>query len=590
MFTDNFKEPLKLTNHGIRLPEFKMSDEDCEFYGIKDGSTPVDILLTLCRAGFKEKIDNGLIPAAQKEQYGQRVKYECDVLTRTNFVDYILLVWDVMRFARNKNLSMGKGRGSCPGSLVNYLIGITDVDPIRYGLFFERFISEARAKTVVVDGVKYLVGSMPDIDMDFGDEDREMVIDYVRNKYQGKFVKLSTTGTFTTKILSKEVGKFLGHDEETMNKLTDQIPVIFGKTPDPDACLADCEPYKRFADENPLFSPISKILYGVINQVGSHASAYSISYDNLEDFMPLQMGKDNEIISTYDMYVAQDLSVKLDLLGVQTINLVSAVAKSAGIDLNKINLDDYETIYQYLQCLEHPYGLFQISGHTAIRANNKIKPKNIDEVAALLAIARPGAMAFTDQYADYLNNGTVPECPAEFREILEKTGGVCIFQETLMSLFCRLGFSLVDANTIRDIVGKKKRDKIAEWEPKIFEMARKNGISEEAAKYVWDVANASADYSFNKCLSPDSIVSIQEGKTNLESVEIGDEILCFDYSTNKNIFRRVKNIYKQRAKLYEFHFENGACLRCSMDHKVMCEDGVMRRMKDVIGKFSVVCQ
>lgn len=497
MFEQEFKEPLKLTNHGIRLPEFQMSSEDRVFYNISENTSTTEILLAICRAGFKGKFDSGLIPQDKKDEYGKRVKYECDVLTKTSFVDYILLVWDVMRFARRKELSIGKGRGSAPGALVNWLIGVTDVDPIKYGLFFERFISEARAKTNVVDGVKYLVGSMPDIDMDFGDEDREIVIDYVRQKYAGRFVKLSTTGTFTTKILSKEVGKFLGHSEEEMNRLTDQIPVIFGKSPDPNSCLTDCEPYRRFSEQNPAFMPISRLLYGVISQVGSHASAYSVSYDSLEDFMPLQLGSDGEIVSTYDMYVAQDLSIKLDLLGVQTINLVSRVAEAAGIDLNSINLDDYDTIYKYLQCLEHPYGLFQISGHTAIRANNKIKPKNIDQLAALLAIARPGAMAFTDQYADYLNNGTIPECPAEFRDTLAATGGVLLFQEQLMMCFVRLGFSLIDANTIRDIVGKKKVDKIAEWEPKIYAMAKQNGISDEAAKYVWDVANASSSYSFN---------------------------------------------------------------------------------------------
>jgi hypothetical protein len=289
------------------------------------------------------------------------------------------------------------------------------------------------------------------------------------------------------------------------------------------------------------------------------------------------------------MYVAQDLSVKLDLLGVQTINLVSAVAKSAGIDLNKINLDDYETIYQYLQCLEHPYGLFQISGHTAIRANNKIKPKNIDEVAALLAIARPGAMAFTDQYADYLNNGTVPECPAEFREILEKTGGVCIFQETLMSLFCRLGFSLIDANTIRDIVGKKKRDKIAEWEPKIFEMARKNGISEEAAKYVWDVANASADYSFNRCAKKDCEVETTSGTKKLYEVAIGDFVKCFDIATQSDKFFPIKNVWTNRKRMFEVETEDGYKIQTSIDHKYLCEDMQMRSLKDIMKSKHRIC-
>ena len=213
--------------------------------------------------------------------------------------------------------------------------------------------------------------------------------------------------------------------------------------------------------------------------------------------MPCQLGTDEEIVSTYDMYEAQNLSVKLDLLGVQSINLIKRVADAVGIDLDKIDLNSWDTVYKFLQNLEHGYGLFQISGHTAIRANNKIKPKSIKEVSDLLAIARPGALAFLDQYADYANNGSVQECPEIFKDILENTGGVLLYQESLMQCITKLGFSLVDANTVRDIVGKKKVDKIAEWKSKIYDMAAKNGIPESAADYIWKVAHDSSSYSFN---------------------------------------------------------------------------------------------
>ena len=498
MFLDNFEQPLCLTNHGIRLPEFKLSDEDCIKYNIPKESSNLEILTAICRIGFKEKLNSGFIPRDSIKEYSDRVKYELSVLEKTNFADYILLVWDVMRFVRNNNIARGRARGSAAGSLVNYLVGITDVDSIKYGLFWERFISEARAQTVIVDGVKYLAGSSPDVDIDIGDEDRYKVIDYVSKKYNGKFVKLSTTGTLTTKILTKEIGKIFGRVEEEMNEITGHIPVVFGKTPDPTKCYDESDVYKRFIDENPNILEISQYLYESINHVGSHASAYSLSFHNLEDFMPCQLGTDDEMISTYDMYEAQNLSVKLDLLGVQTINLIQKVANRVGVDLDTVDINSWDNIYKYLQQLEHPYGLFQISGHTAIKANNKVKPKNIDHIAGILAVGRPGALSFLDQYADYTNNGEVQKCPVVFYDILKDTGGVCLYQETLMSLFCKLGFSLVEANTIRDIVGKKKRDKIAEWEPKIYQKAKDNNISEEAAKYVWEIANASADYSFNR--------------------------------------------------------------------------------------------
>lgn len=305
--------------------------------------------------------------------------------------------------------------------------------------------------------------------------------------------------------------------------------------------------------------------------------------------MPVQLGTDDERVSTYDMYEAQNLSVKLDLLGVQTINLIKRVADAVGIDLDTLDLTSYEKIFQFLQSLELPYGLFQIAGHTAIRANNKIRPKTIDHVAGLLSIARPGALAFLDQYADYVNNGTVQDCPEIFREILEPTGGVCLFQETLMSLFVKLGFSLVDANTIRDIVGKKKRDKIAEWEGKIYEKAAENGIPKEAADYVWNLAKASADYSFNRCAKSDCEVETPDGVKKLYEIVEGDLIKCFDVRSRSDQFFPVKSVWKDRKQMFEVETEDGLKIQTSLDHKYLCDDMKMRPLKDIVKSKHKLC-
>lgn len=582
MFLDNFREPFALQNHGIRLPEFKLQNEDYNKYNISKDCSNLEILTALCRVGFKEKLDAGLIPKDKIKEYGERVKYELGVLDKTNFTDYILIVWDVMNFVRRNNIARGRARGSAGGSLVNYLVGITDVDSVKYGLFFERFISEARAQTVIIDGVKYLTGAVCDIDVDLGDEGRQQVIDYVSEKYKGRFIKLSTTGTLTTKILTKEIGKVFGKLEEEMNEVTNHIPVIFGKTPDPAKCYQDSEGYKRFIDQNPHILEISEYLHEGINHTGSHASAYSVSYDELGDFMPCQLGSDGEMVSTYDMYEAQNLSVKLDLLGVQTINLIQRVADRVGLDLDKVDIDSWDNIYKYLQHLEHPYGLFQISGHTAIKANNKVKPKNVDHIAGILSVGRPGALSFLDQYADYTNNGTIQDCPKEFVDILGPTGGVCLMQEQTMQLMVRIGFNLVDANTIRDIIGKKKTDKIAEWKDKIFQKAKENGVSEEAAKYAWDVANASADYSFNRSISLQSIVKTPDGNKLARDIKIGDKILAYDTKNNKDHYVEVLGIYPHPAELWEFELENKEVVICSMEHKCLCSDGTMREMADII--------
>lgn len=591
MFLDNFKEPLKLENKGIRLPEFILSDEERQRHNIPDGASNHEILTILARAGYKTKLDKGLIPKERAREYGDRFKKELEVLKRTHFTDYILIVWDVMAFARRENLAMGRGRGSAAGSLINYLVGITDVDPIKYGLFFERFISETRAKANIVDGVTYLVGSMPDIDMDFGDEDRDKVIQYVSDKYKGKFVKLSTTGTLTTKILIKDLGKIvMGYSEEQMNVVSDYIPMVFGKVYSPQKCYEESADYKAWADRNPLVHELAQMLHECINHTGSHASAYLISYDPLEKFMPCKLGSNGERISGFDMYEAGNLAVKLDLLGVQSINLIYSVAKAVGFDLDHIDVQSWDNIYKYIQQLEHPYGLFQISGHTAVRALNKIKPKSLEHLSGVLAIARPGALKFVDEYADYTNNGTVTPVDKIFEDTLSETGGVCLFQETLMTLFVKLGFSLEDANTLRDIIGKKKTDKIAEWEPKIFEKAKQNGISEQSAKYVWDLAHSSADYSFNKCLDPGSVVVTPKGEARLDHIKKGDEILAFSFSENKDHWVKVNEVFSNFVEIYHITFENGYELKCSLDHKLLCSDGEMRRLQDILnGDYAIVC-
>ena len=493
-FVDNFKEPLKITQNGVRLPEFKMSEGEMKEHNIPENSSNLEILTALCRNGYTKKKEKGLIPKEKEKEYGERVKRELSVLDKLNFTDYILSIFDITNNAHN----VGPGRGSAAGSLVNDLIGITTIDPIPYDLYFERFISENRAKTVTIDGVNYLQGSLPDIDLDFGDEDREEIIKYLGQKYPGKFVKLCTFQTLSTKVLTKELGKTVkGYHEDQVKFVSDSVPVRFGKNDAVEEAYENSEVYKRFCEENPLIFTISKRLESAIKNVSSHASAYLISYDPLDESMPVQLGTKGEVVSCYNMD-SVETAIKVDLLGVQSLNLFNNVAKLVGINLEDIDINDYDTIYKYLQELLFPYGLFQISGESVVRALNKIKPNNIFDLAVVTSIARPGAFAFIDQLADF-RNGVLerPNTHALFNDILEKTGFICVFQEQLMQMFVKIGFSLSEADDIRRIVGKKKEDEIDAWEAKIYERGRENGIDVEACKQVWEIAKASASYSFN---------------------------------------------------------------------------------------------
>lgn len=583
MFLDNFKEDFELNNPGIRLPEFRLPDEDYSKYNISKDASNLEILTALCRVGFKDKMDAGLIPKEKIKEYGERVKYELGVLDRTKLTDYILLVYDVCNFARKQKLSIGVGRGSAASSLVNYLTGITNIDPIRYDLIFQRFISEARTKINWVDGVPYIIGSPADIDGDTGDVDRQRVIDYLAEKHQGKFVKISTVSTLTTKILTKEVAKVFGFSEEDLQPITDSIPVKFGRVAKPTQAFEESIIYKDFAEKNPQIFEICNYLFEAINHSGSHASAYLLSHDNLNEITPIQFGSDNEIVSTYDMNTANELAIKLDILGVQTLSLVYGVLKQLGMSIDDIDVNDPDIYDKYLKNLERPYGLFQIAGDSVVKGLNKIAPSNIDELADVISIVRPGSFSFVDEYVDIKNgNTTKTTCPEIFKPILSKTNYIAIYQESLMSMAAAIGFSLEEANDLRQVVSKKKADKILEWEEKIFTRGKENGVDEESCKYLWDLALSSADYSFCKCLDKDTVVKGLNCYQTIESLNIGDSVLCFNPDSNQNEFNRVKDIFSKEEELYEITFEDGRKLQCSLDHKLMCQDLNMRPLRDIL--------
>ena len=498
-FEAEFEKPLELFLPGVRLPEFILEEEDRKLYKIPQKASESEILRILARHGYQEKVKRGEIDKSKSKEYGERVEKEIKILEDTSFVPYILLVFMVMRFARKNNLAHGFGRGSSAGSLVNWLLGITDIDPLPGDLYFERFISTTRAKAEVINGVTYIKGALMDIDLDFGAEARDRIVKYLEERYAGRFAKLSTFNTKTTKALLKDAGKILGlFSEEEIKVYSDEIPVRFGKVAKPEKAYEESEKFKKFADENPLVYRCLKKLQGIIGNFSSHASAYVISHAPLSDFVPLQYGTDNEIVTSCDAHVSEKSIIKLDLLGLQSVTLLDNVVKATGIDPSKIDYNSWDKIYIHLQNLETPSNLFQLGG-AAMRGLQKIKPRDMMALSDVLAICRPGSFVFIDPYAEFYN-GIADKISLHplFDEILSKSSGVLLYQETLMALFQKMGFSLAEADDIRRIVGKKKTDEIAEWEGKIYKKAEENNIPKEAAEVLWKLALASSDYSFCK--------------------------------------------------------------------------------------------
>ncbi len=583
MFTDKF-EKLELELHGVRLPEIVLSDEDYKNAGVKPGISNLDFLKQICKNGFEHKLEEGKIKEEDRAKYRERFKTEIDVLVEGGFVDYVLLVWDIINFAKKEKIATGFGRGSGVGSLILFLCGITELDPIEHKLYFERFVSKARIKKKIVDGITYLDGSLlMDIDNDFSNVSREKVVEYVLNKYKGKSCKLSTYSTLTSKILIKECGKIVGEfSEQTMNEVSGYIESIFGKVRKLEESYVENEHFKRFCDENPEVFQIAKKLHGLIKSKGSHASGYLVTYNDLNTCIPIEFGTNGEIVSGYDMYDASDIAVKVDLLGLQDLELISQVCKSVGVNLSDIDIND-PFIYECLQDLKTPFGLFQICGDATFRATQKIKPKNFEHLCSILAISRPGSIAFIDKFAKYTNSGELESLDEHLDKVFNITGNVPLFQETLMQCAHEVfGLSLEDAEGIRRACGKKIKEDMMKYQGLIFSQAEKLNLPKETAEKFWSMLISSADYSFNRCLGKDSVVVTQDGPKAISALKVGEKVLALDVEASKNHFVEIKDIIKSKNELFEFNLDNQRSIICSMEHKFLDQNGNMTKIKDIL--------
>ena len=497
---------------GVRLPQITFEERHRKELKLADDCSNFEFLRALCLKGFANlKLDKG---SNKYKEYSARVKSELDTLNELGFVDYILLVWDVVNFCRENNIPTGPGRGSAAGSLVLYLIGVTKIDSVKYGLYFERFVSKTRAKKTVIDGITYLDGSlMPDIDVDFDYYQRQKVLEYVDLKYKGRTAKILTLNSLSSKLCIKEVGKVLGmKSEDEMSMVTSMIPKTHGIVvgikesinglKDEKTGKWKIQPTVELQDwfqENPMILDNAYKLEDLVKNKGVHPSGILISYDPLDECCPIEMSSDKEAVSGYDMNWVSLFSVKLDALGLRSVSVVDDCCKSIGIKAEDIDIDD-PMIYRQLQDLKNPHGLFQIEADVNYKVTQKVKPRNLEELSAVLSLGRPGAIQFVDQYATFTNTGVIKMSSGSdaLDKILAETGGCCLFQETMMRC-CKevFGLSLEEAELVRRACGKKKKEDMMKFEKIIKESAKQKNI-ESAGEFFWQLMLDSADYSFNK--------------------------------------------------------------------------------------------
>lgn len=495
-FYNQFTEYKDYAPAGVLLPKIEIDDQYYSKLDIDPDTSNYDFLRRLCLDGVSTK---GIDKLPNKQDYYDRVKTELTIFKELGFVDYILLNWDILNYCHINDIPTGPGRGSAAGSLVLFLIDVTKVDPIRYDLFFERFVSKSRAKKIEKDGVTYLDGSLlADVDNDIAYEHRQKVISYIEQKHPGRTSNILTLNTLSGKLCIKECGKIVGEfSEKEVNDVSAFIPKKYGKVVPLKTAKEESERFRVWAEENHEVFLIARKVEGLNKNTGVHPSGIAIAHQEISEICPIQKANDGSLVTGYDMNWVAELMVKFDILGLRTLSVIYDVCKSLDIDVYDIDLSS-EELFEPMKNLQNPHGLFQIEADTNFRVCQKIKPKNMEELSAVVAIARPGALEFSDRYQEYANNGEFQSIHEFFDDVLDYTGGIPLYQEQLMKMAVKVGFTLDESEQLRRIVGKKKIDQMPAWQAKIAKKIEDNNLPKEIGDILWKVAEDSANYSFNK--------------------------------------------------------------------------------------------
>jgi DNA polymerase-3 subunit alpha len=428
--------------------------------------------------------------------YEERLKKELDVINKMGYAGYFLIVWDIINYARTSNIPVGPGRGSAAGSLAAYALAITDIDPIEYGLIFERFLNPERV-------------TLPDIDMDFCMDRREEVIRYVTQKFGADHVcQIITFGTMAAKAAIRDVARVLELPYAEADKLAKLIPNVLNITLD-DA-LAQEPRLKQAAEADPKVGEVidlAKRLEGLARHASTHAAGVVISDEPLTEHVPLYRGSKGETVTQYAMGDIEKIGlVKFDFLGLRTLTVIDHAVRIVNekreppLEIVQIPMDDPET-YTILGSGETT-GVFQLESAGMRDLLVKMKPENFEDIVAILALYRPGPIG-SGMVDDFIKRKRDPkkiqyELP-QLAEILKETYGVIVYQEQVMKIANVLaGFSLGDADLLRRAMGKKKPEEMAAQKAKFIEGAVKNGHAKAKAEKIFDLMEYFAGYGFNK--------------------------------------------------------------------------------------------
>lgn len=469
------------------LPTFK----------IEGGKRPDDYLRELCLSGLKERYPK--VSPDEQKQLMERLDYELSVICKMGFSSYFLIVSDYVKWAKENGVMVGPGRGSAAGALVTYVTYITDVDPIRYGLLFERFLNPDRIE-------------MPDIDLDFADHRRQEVLDYIVKKYgEERVAGIITFGTMAARAAVRDVGRALGMAYGDVDVIAKVVPPpVQGRHIPLNKSVKDSAELKEFYDKDPKAKRLLDMamkLEGTVRHAGQHASAFVISKDELVCYVPLQMAQKEGVkqVTQYSMYPVAELGLlKMDFLGLKNLTTIERAleiieaVEGKKIDIYNLPLDDGKTFELFGKA--ETTGVFQLESAGMKRYIKELRPTSVDDIAVMVALYRPGPMQFIDSFIARKNGRERIEYPHEMtKNALEVTYGIPVYQEQVMQISKDMaGFTGGEADKLRKAMGKKIAALMAEMKVKFIKGSVKNGVSEADAEKVFSMLEDFAAYGFNK--------------------------------------------------------------------------------------------
>lgn len=476
----------------VRNIKFNIYDIKAPFISYPLDKNKSSYFKFLITKGLEKRLNSENIPS----EYLNRLNYEFDVISKMGYIDYFLVVWDYVRYAKKNDITVGPGRGSSAGSLISYCLGITNVDPLKYDLYFERFLNPERV-------------TMPDIDIDFLDTRREEVISYLVSKYgNDKAVHVIAYQTFGIKASLRDVSKVLGLSQYDVDYIAKNVNAPLDMNLD--ELYESSAKFKSFIDSRQIYRDIFRIarkICGLPRQTTLHAAGMVLANDSLYNYLPLYEHDDGVYATQYDLNYIENVGLlKMDLLGLKNLGIVQNTldnihANNKKVYLNYINLNDERVMKMF--SLGYTTGIFQFESAGMNRTLRTVKPTSFDDLVAINALYRPGPMEQIDSFSKRKNGQEeITYLHSSLEPILKDTYGIIVYQEQIMQILQKVAsFSLGKADIVRRAISKKDIEKMNLSKEEFLRGCTKNNYSLNIANQIWDLIVKFANYGFNKAHS-----------------------------------------------------------------------------------------